>query len=45
VNEIFDGRLSPDEWHSTLWSKRRLFVHPWLVRFFDRVPGIPDGIT
>src|SRR5262245_54682639 len=33
VAEIFDGTLPREEWHSPLWSKRQLFVHPWLVRF------------
>ncbi len=42
--ELFEGRLPPDQWHSPLWSKRQLFIHPWLVRFFDRWLGIGVGV-
>lgn len=45
VADIFDGRLGRDQWHSPLWPKRHLFVHPLLVRLADRLLGIPDGIT
>jgi len=45
VSEIFEGRLPPEGWHSPLWSKRHLFVNPWMVRLFNRLLGIPDGIT
>jgi len=44
VAEILDGKLPPDQWHSPLWSKRFLFTHPLMVRFFNRVLRIPDGI-
>jgi creatinine amidohydrolase/Fe(II)-dependent formamide hydrolase-like protein len=45
VVEILEGRLPREEWHSPLWSKRFFFVNPLMVRFFDRVLGIPDGIA
>jgi creatinine amidohydrolase len=45
VVEILEGRLPREQWHSPLWSKRFLFVNPWMVRFFDRVLGIREGIA
>lgn len=33
--ELFEGRLPPEKWHSPLWSKRHLFIHPLMVRFFN----------
>jgi creatinine amidohydrolase len=43
--EILEGRLPPEQWHSPLWRQRFLFVNPLMVRFFDRVLGIPNGIA
>lgn len=43
--EILEGRLTREQWHSPLWPKRFLFVNPMMVRLFDRMLGIPDGIT
>lgn len=45
VAEILDGSLPREEWHSPLWSKRFLFTHPLMVRFFNRFLRIPDGIA
>jgi creatinine amidohydrolase len=45
VAEIFDGKLPPDKWHSPLWPKRFLFVNPLMVRFFNRVLRVSDGIA
>jgi creatinine amidohydrolase/Fe(II)-dependent formamide hydrolase-like protein len=45
VAEILEGRLPPEKWHSPLWSKRFFFVNPLMVRLFDRILGIPDGIA
>jgi creatinine amidohydrolase/Fe(II)-dependent formamide hydrolase-like protein len=45
VVEILEGRLPPEEWHSPLWPKRFLFVNPLMVRFFDRVLGISNGVA
>jgi creatinine amidohydrolase len=45
VAEILDGTLPPSAWHSPLWPQRFLFVNPWMVRFFNRVLHIPDGIA
>ncbi len=45
VAEILDGKLPRDQWHSPLWSKRFLFTNPLMVKFFNRVLHIPDGIA
>ena len=44
VAEILDGTLAPTEWHSPLWPRRFLFVHPWMVRLINRILSIPEGI-
>lgn len=44
VAEILDGKLPPEQWHSPLWPKRFLFVNPLMVRLFNRLLHIPDGI-
>ena len=44
VTEILDGTLPPAEWHSPLWPRRFLFVHPWMVRFMNRLLHVPNGI-
>jgi len=43
--EILDGSLPREKWHSPLWDKRFVFVNPWMVRFFNRVLRIPDGVA
>jgi creatinine amidohydrolase/Fe(II)-dependent formamide hydrolase-like protein len=45
VAEILEGRLPREQWHSPLWPRRFLFVNPLMVRLFDRLLGIPDGIA
>ena len=45
VGEILAGALPPEHWHSPLWSKRFLFTNPLLVRLFNRVLGVADGIA
>ena len=45
VTEILDGALPPTECHSPLWPRRFLFVHPWMVRFMNRLLRVPDGIA
>jgi len=45
VAEILDGTLPPDQWHSPLWPKRFLFTNWFMVRLFDRLLHIPDGIA
>lgn len=45
VTEILDGTLPREEWHSPLWGKRFLFINPLLVRFFNRVLRVPDGVA
>jgi creatinine amidohydrolase/Fe(II)-dependent formamide hydrolase-like protein len=45
VAEILDGRVPPENWHSPLWPKRFLFVNPLMVRFFNFLLRIPDGIA
>jgi creatinine amidohydrolase len=44
VAEILDGTLPPTECHSPLWPQRFLFVNPWMVRLFNRILGVTDGI-
>jgi len=44
VAEILDGTLPPAQCHSPLWPRRFLFVHPWMVRLFNRILGVPGGI-
>ncbi len=44
VTEILDGTLPPTQWHSPLWPHRFLFVHPWMVRFINRILSIPGEI-
>jgi creatinine amidohydrolase/Fe(II)-dependent formamide hydrolase-like protein len=43
--EIFDGTLTREQWHSPLWDKRFVFIHPWMVRLFNRLLHIPDGVA
>jgi creatinine amidohydrolase/Fe(II)-dependent formamide hydrolase-like protein len=45
VAEILDGTLPRSEWHSPLWKQRFWFINPLMVRFFNRVLGIPRGIA
>lgn len=45
VAEILDGSLPPSKWHSPLWPQRFLFVNRWMVRVFNRLLHIPDGIA
>lgn len=45
VTEILDGTLPPAQWHSPLWKQRFWFTNPLMVRFFNRVLGIPNGIA
>lgn len=45
VAEILDGTLPPDKWHSPLWPKRFLFTNRFMVKLFDRLLHIPDGIA
>jgi len=45
ICEILDGTLPPDQWHSPLWPQRFLFVNPWMVRLFNRLLRIPDGVA
>jgi len=43
--EILDGQLPPESWHSPLWSRRFLFTNWFMVRFFNRLLHIPDGVA
>ena len=45
VSEILDGTLPPEEWHSPLWSRRFIFINPWMVRFFNRLLRVPEGVA
>ena len=45
VSEILDGKLPPQQWHSPLWPKRFLFTNTLMVRLFNRLLRIPDGIA
>ena len=45
VTEILDGQLPPSQWHSPLWKQRFWFTNPFMVRFFNRVLGIPKGVA
>jgi creatinine amidohydrolase len=45
VSEILDGTLPPDQWHSPLWPRRFIFVNPWMVRFFNRLLRVPEGVA
>jgi creatinine amidohydrolase len=45
VAEIWDGTLPREQWHSPLWSKRFVFIIPLMVRFFNRMLRITDGIA
>lgn len=45
VTEILDGTLPETAWHSPLWPRRFLFVHPWMVRFFNWLLRIPAGVA
>jgi len=44
IAEVLDGTLPPEQWHSPLWRWRHLFVHPWAVRFFNRLLGVPQTV-
>ena len=43
--QILNGTLPPEQWHSPLWRKRFLFTNPLMVRLFNRLLHIPDGIA
>jgi len=45
VAEILDGTLHPRDCHSPLWPQRFLFINPLLVKLFNRLFRITDGIT
>jgi creatinine amidohydrolase len=45
VTEILDGALPPERWHSPLWKQRFWFVNPLMVRFFNRVLGVTQGVA
>ena len=45
VTEILDGVLPRSQWHSPLWKQRFWFINPLMVRFFNRVLGVPKGIA
>jgi creatinine amidohydrolase/Fe(II)-dependent formamide hydrolase-like protein len=45
VTEILDGELPPAEWHSPLWKQRFWFTNRLMVRFFNRLLRIPDGVA
>jgi creatinine amidohydrolase len=45
VTEILDGTLPPAEWHSPLWKQRFWFINPLMVRFFNRMLGVPKGVA
>lgn len=45
LTELLEGRLPPEQWHSPLWSKRFLFIHPLAVAFFNRWLSIPKGVS
>src|SRR5262245_21323382 len=45
VSEILDGTLPRKGWHSPLWGKRFWFTNPLMVRVFNRVLRIPDGVA
>jgi creatinine amidohydrolase/Fe(II)-dependent formamide hydrolase-like protein len=45
VTEILDGELPPSEWHSPLWKQRFWFINPLMVRFFNRLLGVPNGVA
>jgi creatinine amidohydrolase len=45
VTEILDGTLPPAQWHSPLWKQRFWFINPLMVRFFNRVLGVPKGVA
>jgi creatinine amidohydrolase len=45
VAEILDGKLPREQWHSPLWPKRFIFINPLMVRFFNRVLRVSDGVA
>ncbi len=45
IVEIFEGKLPPEQWHSPLWSRRFLFTNPLMVRLFNRILRVADGIS
>jgi creatinine amidohydrolase/Fe(II)-dependent formamide hydrolase-like protein len=45
VAQILDGELPPEKWHSPLWPKRFLFIHPWMVAFFNRLFRVSQGVA
>jgi len=45
VSEILDGVLPQSQWHSPLWKQRFWFINPMMVRFFNRLLGVPNGVA
>lgn len=44
LDDLLEGRLPEEEWHSPAWKLRHVFVNPLAVRFFDRLLGAPKGV-
>ena len=44
VDELLDGTLPKEQWHSPYWGMRHLFVNGLAVRFFDRVLDAPKHV-
>jgi creatinine amidohydrolase/Fe(II)-dependent formamide hydrolase-like protein len=45
LSEILEGKLPPEQCHSPLWPKRLIFLNPLMVRLFNRLFHIPDGVA
>lgn len=44
VDELLDGTLPAEQWHSPYWGMRHLFVHRLAVRFFDVLLSAPKHV-
>ncbi len=44
VTELWEDRLPAAAWHSPLWARRHLFVHPAAVRIADALLGVPRTV-
>jgi creatinine amidohydrolase/Fe(II)-dependent formamide hydrolase-like protein len=44
VDELLDGTLPPERWHSQYWGMRHLFVHGLAVRVFDKLLAAPKHV-
>lgn len=44
VDELLEGTLPEEKWHSPVWGLRHVFVNPLSVRLFDKLLDAPKNV-